>query len=50
MEPQPAISHIKRDRLGDDADIASSGDRVLSELQEVAGAEQDGELRSAVVH
>jgi hypothetical protein len=50
MEPQPAISRIKRARLGDDADIASSGARVLSELQEVAGAEQDGELRSADIH
>ena len=37
MEPQPAISRIKRARLGDDADIASSGARVLSELQEVTG-------------
>ena len=50
MEPQPVISRIKRVRLGDDVDIASSGDLVLSELQEVTGAEQDGELRSAVVH
>ena len=50
MEPQPAISGIKRTRLSDDVDIASSGDRFLSELQEVAGAEQNGELRSAVVH
>ena len=50
MELQPVISGIKRARLGDDADIASSGDRFLSELQEVAGAEHDGELRSAVVH
>ena len=41
---------MKRTRLGDDADIASSGARVLSELQEVAGAEQDGELRSAAIH
>jgi len=38
MKPQPAISRIKRARLGDDADIASSGARVLSELQEVTGA------------
>jgi len=50
MEPQPAISGIKRARLGDDADISSSGDRFLSELQEVSGVEQDDELRSAVVH
>jgi hypothetical protein len=50
MEPQPAISGIKRARLGDDVDITSSGDRFLSELQKVAGPEQDGELRSVVVH
>ena len=46
MEPQVASSRIKRTRLGDDVDIASSGVRVLSELQEVAGAEQDGEIRT----
>ena len=50
MEPQPVISNIKRARLGDDADIASSAARVLSELQEVAVREQDGEQRSEVIH
>ena len=30
MEPQPVISRIKRARLGDDVDIASSGDLVLT--------------------
>jgi len=38
MEPQPAISRIKRARLGDDVHIASMGVRVLSELREVTGA------------
>ena len=28
MEPQPVISRIKRDRLGDNADIASSGNNL----------------------
>ena len=44
----PLPPRIKRARLGDDKNIASSGARVLRELPEVTGPES--ELRSAAVH